>query len=222
MTNPPPQYHQHRSSFKNLMARSPTAAFLVLTGALVVVAGSVYALYIVMNKAGVPKGGPNAPQQSAQPTTNAASRDEGPTLVQAIKVLPAAQLTATAEAMVEALSRLEDSAETQPATQTPTAPATEPTSRPLPTLDPGYRGKVIDVTGRVYAKGDSELVGIYIALGGGVERTRGVHCTLAPENAGQVGSIQKGQTVLIRGRCVNLAKDIELEDCAVLKILSSE
>jgi len=78
------------------------------------------------------------------------------------------------------------------------------------------------VTGQIYGVGDSELVGIYVSLSGGVERTRGVRCMLAIENVDQIKSMAKGMTVVVRGTCKDLAKDIELQDCAVMKILSNE
>jgi hypothetical protein len=193
------------------MKRSPTAALLIVAGALVVIAGTVYVLVAVVNKKAAPPA-PVAQQPPPPPPTT--QPDESPALIPAKKMPPAAQVTGTAEALIDAYSKLEDTTQAAPASPTTTAPIVR--------VDPGYRGKIIEVTGRVFGKGDSEFTGHYIALAGGVERTRGVNCKLAAENVDQLGSIAKGQVVIIRGLCNELAKDIELVDCAVVKILPEE
>jgi hypothetical protein len=213
MTQHPTPHHPH-PGHPNLVSRSPTAMFLVVFGALVVIGGTVWVLMVVLNRAATQTGQP--PQNAAtQPALATAPADEPPQLIAAKKVPPTPQVTAPADTIITAYSTKEDA-------YNAANPGADPNTRPTAAIDPGYVGKIIEVTGRVYGVGDSELVGIYVALGGGVERTRGVRCLLAPENVGQIKSISRGQTVVVRGRCKDLAKDIELEDCAIMKIISNE
>jgi len=211
MMQHPTPHHPHPGR-PNLVSRSPAAMFFVVFGALVVIGGTVYVLMVVLNRAAIPPAQQPSPAPQSAP---ASAPSEDPQLIAAKKIPPAPQITAPADTMIAAYSTKEDA-------YNAANPAGDSTTRPIAAIDPGYIGKIVEVTGRVYGTGDSELVGIYVSLGGGIERTRGVRCLLATENVAQIKSISKGQTVVIRGRCKDLAKDIELDDCAVMKIVSNE
>lgn len=80
-----------------------------------------------------------------------------------------------------------------------------------------YKAKILDVTGVVSAKLDSNFAGERaIALEGGVQRFAGVRCVLPEANHFQLGEVEQGQTVTIRGRCEGLVSDVILRDSAVL------
>lgn len=81
-----------------------------------------------------------------------------------------------------------------------------------------FNGKIVDVTGTVSAKIDGTLDGSRaIALEGGVQRFAGVRCVLNPANYFQLGEIEVGQEITIRGRCEGLTTDVVLRDCGVVK-----
>jgi len=81
-----------------------------------------------------------------------------------------------------------------------------------------YKGQIVDVTGVVSAKLESNFAGERgFALEGGVQRFAGVRCVLPEANYFQMQEVQSGETVTIRGRCEGLVSDVILRDCAVLK-----
>ena len=81
-----------------------------------------------------------------------------------------------------------------------------------------YNGKIVDVTGSISAKLDSNFDGTRaIALEGGIQRFAGVRCVLKEANYFQLGDVERGESVTIRGRCEGLTSDVILRDCAVIK-----
>jgi hypothetical protein len=165
--------------------RSPAVLVTLIAGVVVLVAGGIGAA-ILLSRGTTPKAPDPSPQQAAT------APPAEPTLRPAKFKLPAADLLASADEMVEAY----------------TADEAAGTAK--------YKGKVIDVTGAVFGKPEDAFGGRIIALGGGAEKFRGVRCQLHKDNAGQFDDVDKGENVTIRGRCDDLSTDIVLKDCAVL------
>ena len=81
-----------------------------------------------------------------------------------------------------------------------------------------YKGRVVDVTGSVFQKGDNLAGERAITLEGGTQsKFAGVRCVFPPANYFQLDEVERGENVTIRGRFDALVSDVVLRDCAVLK-----
>jgi hypothetical protein len=112
-------------------------------------------------------------------------------------------------------------------TPTRTAPATAETVDLVTLLseykgnevrgDAEYKGKLIQVTGKVGAIKKDILDHMYVIVGTGKQfEIPAVQCTLREENAGAATSLTKGQSITVRGEVHGLMMNVQLGDCDIL------
>ena len=81
--------------------------------------------------------------------------------------------------------------------------------------DSKYKGETLEVSGVVKSISKDILDSAYITLSGG-DPVRSVQCYFQASEQSKLGSLNKGQSLTVRGRCEGVMMNVQLKDCVIV------